>query len=573
MNHNKMPRKRQKTTHIPIMDLAKNFQSFAWCKPDWCFPSMSKETNELLRQCADLPEEEASDDVDELIARSKAFPIPFPIETVRLEKLKERRSIEKLKKNIVSTYPLIHERVLLLMTHFLIYKREFGSSIEKELYKDMGVPQLIDRILTKRAVTFMGQADKYLLLTGEEGNLLEGLTPGEKQQMRGRNFRSTEGWEAVGTVNQKPPLLLENCLSYDEMKLSALVYVSGHTECINDGERKNSGVVKEENAETDAVIIGTIGPRFQRHFRMDYEDILITEEQNIPEHGYGEEVTPTTCLNVLKNTYVRNNTSAKHMWRQMWSEFYQVHSYTYEELTSYVTLGSNKTPESKYIERYVKLNKPGHVFDNEVYYKRISVLAETVLIEADARAREADKMAYVNVIGCGLGVWKISKHQVDVYVLSVTERVKHLLRKDLLQHVSDVNFAWIQPSDSIIAMFPNSSGEGPNAAHKLFLENKRHPKGGINVQIQKREPSAKLTGEDEGKLLVMTYPWDGNAHPGNEFWLGSLKSSGDPAAACSTQVSELHNAHINRGLRAPRTRVAAATGLHTLHEHCSLRTT
>lgn len=41
----------------------------------------------------------------------------------RLEKLQVRRPIEKLKRNIVSTYPLIHERVLLLMTHFLIYKR------------------------------------------------------------------------------------------------------------------------------------------------------------------------------------------------------------------------------------------------------------------------------------------------------------------------------------------------------------------------------------------------------------------------------------------------------------------
>lgn len=43
-------------------------------------------------------------------------------------------------------------------------------------------------------------------------------------------------------------------------------------------------------------------------------------------------------------------------------------------------------------------------------------------------------------------------------------------------------------------------------------------KGGINVQLENREPSSKLTGEHEGKLLVMTYPWDGNAHPGNEFW-------------------------------------------------------
>lgn len=40
------------------------------------------------------------------------------------------------------------------------------------------------------------------------------------------------------------------------MKLSAMVYVSGHTECINDGERHNSGVIKEDIAEQNAVIIG-----------------------------------------------------------------------------------------------------------------------------------------------------------------------------------------------------------------------------------------------------------------------------------------------------------------------------
>lgn len=40
------------------------------------------------------------------------------------------------------------------------------------------------------------------------------------------------------------------------MKLSAMVYVSGYTECINDGSRTNCGIIREDIAEEDAVIIG-----------------------------------------------------------------------------------------------------------------------------------------------------------------------------------------------------------------------------------------------------------------------------------------------------------------------------
>nr|XP_032521729.1 uncharacterized protein LOC116773410 [Danaus plexippus plexippus] len=242
-------------------------------------------------------------------------------------------------------------------------------------------------------------------------------------------FNSSEGWESVGTLQQKPPLLLENCLSYDEMKLSAMLYVSGFTYCINDGKRNNSGVVDEDGVEEEAVIIGLIGPRFQRRCRMDNEDILITEEQNCIENGYGEEVTPTA------------SNSAKYMWRKMWSEFYQV--------------------SSSFVHSFI------HPF-------------------------------------------------------------------------------------KIIIICPI--------------------KGGVNIQLENREPSSKLSGEHAGKLLVMTYPWDGNAHPGNEFWFGSLKTSGDPAAACSTQVSELHNAHINTTLRGDTVRVAAEGGVRPLREYCLTHT-
>lgn len=37
-----------------------------------------------------------------------------------------------------------------------------------------------------------------------------------------------------------------------------MVYVSGYTECINDGNRYNLGAINEENIEQEAIIIGEV---------------------------------------------------------------------------------------------------------------------------------------------------------------------------------------------------------------------------------------------------------------------------------------------------------------------------
>jgi len=92
----------------------------------------------------------------------------------------------------------------------------------------------------------------------------------------------------------------------------------------------------------------------------------------------------------------------------------------------------------------------------------------------------------------------------------------------------------------------------------------------IKIHFALREPHSRLfRSTDASKLLVVTYAWDGNALPGlnrhdsdvylfcasfksylflfagNEFWNGFLESSSDPATACSTQITELHNSRIN----------------------------
>lgn len=66
----------------------------------------------------------------------------------------------------------------------------------------------------------------------------------------------------------------------------------------------------------------------------------------------------------------------------------------------------------------------------------------------------------------------------------------------------------------------------------------------------------------------MSYAWDGNALPGNEFWLGSLSGSGDPAAASSTQIAEIHNPHINPIVCAENLRIATPNGLIPYIKYC-----
>lgn len=156
--------------------------------------------------------------------------------------------------------------MLPLIAGWLKYKREHGTAVEKSVYKNMGLIQFTQRLLEKRAVAFYGSDDRWKLIDKKTG---EG------------------GWEFVGTDQEKEPLVLSKCLSYDEIKLSAMMVVSSHTEFINDGARENRGVVcnDPDGFQPRGVIMGVIGSRFERSRLMEFQDIVITPLQNNMDNG------------------------------------------------------------------------------------------------------------------------------------------------------------------------------------------------------------------------------------------------------------------------------------------------
>ncbi|XP_064211807.1 uncharacterized protein LOC663704 [Tribolium castaneum] len=333
----------------------------------------------------------------------------------------------------------------------------------------MSLLQFIDRLLSKRAVVFMGPVDQYLLLNKTSGS--------------GR-------WETIGTSSETPPLVLENCLSYDEIKLSALLSVSSFSYFINNGDRNNMGYFEANRSrvEENGVIIGVIGPRLDKSTVMEYREVVICKEQNTSCYGYGPSEEPTLQQEFLK--------------------FYGSVNGTYDKVLEQI--GSHP-------EQYLELGR-GKYFDRLMYEKRLALSIDTLLIEANYRAKQKNKMAYVHVVGLGLGVWKITHQQNKIFMDTFAQRLellgdelKHI--SDELKHISDVRFAYIHET---------SAGKYSNG-DKIK---------GITLHMIDKNPQEKLAGDDEGK-----------------------------------KVAELHNWHINAKASARNLRIATFKGLYTFKKY------
>ncbi|EDV46176.1 uncharacterized protein LOC6551458 [Drosophila erecta] len=441
----------------------------------------------LLKDCRQVKKPVGGDNnLGHVMKNSEDFPLEFGVNSVKVCRQSPLR-ISRMNEEVASAYPVIHERTLSLYLQYLEHKCRWGNAVEKPIYRNLSLCGLVHRLLEKRCASFFARNDKFLLLSGETG---------------------ASGFEAVGTREEKAPLVLADVLSYDDIKLSALLSVSSHTEFVNEGERTNCGRVDldTKTLERTGVIVGMIGARLSRRNLMEFQDIVIARQQNTRERGYG------MALDEPAETREED-------YRRLWREFYD----TRDLIHGQAVIDNQRFGPSR--------NKQD-VFDNLVMKRRYAISFDMLLLEAQARAERVEKLAYIHVVGFGLGVWKAAAQQERIFMETFEQRMRTLGNR--LNHVGLVHFSWFSITDC---------GGLRNGS---LVEIPGHPKDGIRILISKRNPARKLTDpEHVGMLLVVSYAWDGNALPGNEFWMKMLKSTGDSSTACSTLVAELHNPYIN----------------------------
>ncbi len=432
-----------------------------------------------------------TNDFQTLVQRSNIFAPTLPTQANRITVIagadlsKQRAIIEQAK----NSYPLIHTKVDAWLNSFLAYKKSYGSAIEKALYQNMDKHSLVDRLLTKRPLMFMTANDFYLLRDGKT--------------------KGKGAFEFIGTTQEEAPLVLSDYISYDEMQLATLIGVSVQTFFINAGNRNNQGKPAAPGCyEKQGVYVGLVGARFEKPGLMEWQHIIITPEQNTTQHGYG---------------LLGNHTNPK---LALWSKLY-------DDLR-FATFAQAKQDKSG---RYISFDGGHKYFDCAAYKKRMRLVIEPFLLDANERGKQQNKKVYVHAVGLGLGVWQIipqqAKLMLDVYADIIQQRN--------LSHIADIDFSW----------FGNENSCG-HIKHGQTFKTKTNA---VMIHFSKRNPADKLQGQDSSKLLVANYAWDGNSYPGNEYWDGNLTASGDPAAACCSTIPELQNPQINLYISSGHTQV------------------
>lgn len=350
---------------------------------------------------------------------------------------------------------------------------------------------LINRFLTKRPIVFYLDSDYIKFIDGSVND-------------KNNFYNYSTDVLNNNDIKKYFPLDPFNYMIYDELKLSALLVVSCKSKFINTCDKNNlRKTINPNDYVEEGIVIGGVGPRFEKLNVMDVEDMIIHKNS---KGGF------------------KNN-------------FY--------------------TTSREFISAIDGVSLKDYIFDIGAYKKRIELLAKLCLLESNIRAKEEKKKGYITVQGLGLGEWSPTKifrvllnnNTLDfniffnkIYLNCWKDMIKKYI--DILDNIEVVFFPFNKDNNELEYISINNSSHKINVIRHNSMGSamsKEQIKNVINIY----NPGFQKSQIDTELLCCLVFAWDSNSYPGNEYWRQLYAASMDPVICSCSQISEILNEHIN----------------------------
>jgi len=405
---------------------------------------------------------------------------------------------DKIKTDYASrTYPIIHTDVYDFITQFVKFMQKQNSSakyFDKDTY--------INRLFEKRPLCF--------------------YNPSDDKKCRFENETDCKTKTKAFIIPDK------EYISYEEMAVSALLGLSGPVHFINEGGRDNQCESKFKPA-VDGYLYGLVGPRFEKPDEMEWRHIIITPKQNTAANGYGKG----NLGNIPSSSL------------QLWASLYGVDSFpSYEEV--------NISSFDK--EKYIKYGN--NYFNIDIYKKRIKFSLLPFLFDVNERCKILGKKARCFITGLGLGEWikitfdgnKADRKEIKQYYY---EAFFELLQDNKFEYIDTfatyyIDENWQKLFNEIIKKLHGSHKhihKDTNTNFHTYMITLNNNNNKYKFQAGKINPIEQNPGDN--LVNFVSYAWDSNSYPGNEFYDGKLTASMDPATMCSCDALYYHNILVN----------------------------
>jgi len=306
-------------------------------------------------------------------------------------------------------------------------------------------------------------------------------------------------------------------LTRDQIMISSLLNICSPTLFINNCGKNNSCKPGQEGKfEKEGIFSGIIAPRLDIAGEYDWRQLMITKQQNTKNNGYGTKEAP---VNTLMKTFVK---------------LYGIDNFpTYDEVEERIKKGS-----TNYLRIKISNNENGYL-DLTLYQKRMQLTFIPMLLMYNKIGDIIQRSLFLRTASIGTGEYLGALKDLNTDLIKNLNTIQiNIIKNTLVQHqliaIKHVTFNWFG------GHFTNPGTKETFADH-IDLNNEQR----ITWCYAAVDLAVSLPTSHADYFLAVNYPWDGNAYPGNEYWLGGFALSLDPAAASGSLIGEIQNPDIN----------------------------